>query len=200
MTAVGITAGAVTAPTDSAEAAQRVRRVVTRVCAVALAETGAAGIAMLDPDSPEGSLLSEWLLAAGIATHPLPTGSAGTSDDLVAHPACKTSLLLSGRLPLCDLLPLGDLWASQIAALGGGWSATSRLQEIASGAGGMAALDRALQRLVEGRMPAAEALQDLPAETAREVQRLFESGRWSRRHNRLVPKLTGRTLGIDLFD
>jgi hypothetical protein len=187
-------------PPERLAAAQRVRRVVTGVCAAAVADSGASGIVVMAADSPEGALLADWLEDAAAGWQVWQGSSATAGDALVAYPACKTALLLAGRLPHCDLLPLGDLWASQIVALGGGWSADGALQDVVAAAGGVAALDGALQRLVEARMPAGEALRELPAGAAGEVERLWEAGRWWRRHTGLVPKLTSRTLGIDLFD
>lgn len=117
---------------------------------------------------------------------------------LPAHPANKTALLLGGELPPEPLLPLGDLWASEVAEMEGGWSAPPAVRRLAEAAGGIEVLDAALRGWIEGRNPA--ALQALPGETAREVRAAFAAGRASRLFPRVVPKLGTRTLCLDLFE
>jgi hypothetical protein len=208
--------------------ARRLQRVVHGVCSAALAEAGASGLVLLEPDSPEGTLLAGWLAGgtgdaagtgaaddAAVAGADAPAGlkvwrerDAGgnvleqrrAAGALVAHPANRTVLLLSARLPLADLLPLGDVWASQVALLAGAWSAPAELRRLADEAGGCAALDEALHRLVDRRYPPQDAVQGLPPAAAAEVLRRFDAGRYARLRPRLVPKLADRTLGIDLFD
>lgn len=190
------------------EAGARLEAVVRAVCLAACADASATGMVITHAEWPEGELLAGWLADAGDGLRVWrETGAAGHVLDerraggaLVAHPASKTALLLSPRLPLADLLPLGDVWASQVAELAGGWSGTPELRRLADAAGGIAALDRAMQGLVEERQPAATALRGLPARVADEVLTLYEAGRHARLRPRLTPKLTARTLGIDLFD
>jgi hypothetical protein len=119
---------------------------------------------------------------------------------LIAHPCSKTALLLGSRPPQADLFPLGDLYASQVARLAGGWSVPEDLRGLVARAGGIDVLDAALARLVDGREPAAAALDSLDGDIAGEVLRLYERGRYYRLRPRLVPKLGARTLGVDLFD
>lgn len=120
-------------------------------------------------------------------------------DALVANPANKTALLLAGRTPPEPILPLGDLYASRVARLAGGWSAPARVREIASAAGGIDRLDAALLALFEERRPADEALAPLGPRAGERVRLAIERGRFARRRVGLVPKLSARTLGIDLF-
>jgi hypothetical protein len=97
---------------------------------------------------------------------------------LPAHPANKTALLLGGELPPEPLLPLGDLWAGDVVALAGGWSAPDEVRRLADAAGGIAALDAALRALIDGR--GAAALDALPAAARSEVRRRLAAGRASR--------------------
>jgi hypothetical protein len=201
------------AKADDGETArsERVGRIVRRVCAHALTESGARGIVVLEDWTPEGELAYEWLVgeldetrvwrAAGAAGNmPAEWRSAPADTPLLAHPANRTALLLGGRLPLADLLPLGDLWASQILELCGRWSAPPAVEALAADAGGIAELDAALARLVDERHEPEAALEGLPSALARHMLKLYDRGRHARLHPRLVPKLSARTLGIDLND
>jgi hypothetical protein len=117
---------------------------------------------------------------------------------LTANAANKTALLLGGELPPEPLLPLGDLWASDVAALAGGWSAPEHVRRIVDAAGGIGPLDAALRRWIDARDPA--GLGALPTEARDAVRRAFEAGRASRTWARVVPKLGFRTLGVDLHE
>ena len=117
---------------------------------------------------------------------------------VVANPANKTALLLGGELPPDPLFPLGDLWASDVAALAGDWSASGEVRRLAEEAGGVEGLDAALRRLVDRRDPA--GLDALPESVAGAVRDALARGRASRLHPRVVPRLGPRTLGVDLFE
>lgn len=205
----------------SPEIAARVRGVVCGVIAEAVDAAESAGVVVLEDWTPEGELVYEWLVdelgearvwrGASVASN---VHGADTADaqllgalriahergGLIAHPAPKTTLLLGGALPRADLFPLGDLYASQVAALAGGWSVPDRLAPVIRRAGGIEVVDAALARMLEGREPIASALAPLGEEPAREIARLYQHGRYFRMHPRLVPKLGARTLGVDLFD
>jgi hypothetical protein len=118
-------------------------------------------------------------------------------DTLLAAPHNKTALLLGGPLPAEPLLPLGDLYASEVAALCGGWSAPREVASLAEAVGGIEVLDAALQRRIDGRDPA--GLAPLGNFAAR-VERELERGRASRLAPRVVPKIGIRTIGVDLFE
>lgn len=187
--------------------AERVRRIVTGVCADAAGQAGAAGFLLLDDGSPEAALLHDWLVALpGLTLWRRNDPGSNLQEEraalgaLLTVPANRTALLLGGMLPLADLLPLGDLWASQVAALAGGWSAPQPVRDLAHGAGGVERLDAALAGMLDGRQPRQEALAGLPDEVAAAVLRSYDAGRHYRLRPRLVPKLSARTLGIDLFD
>ncbi|MEX1184217.1 MAG: hypothetical protein WEF86_13375 [Gemmatimonadota bacterium] len=202
------------------DAGTRVERVVGGVVAAALRDAGAATLVMLDDRSPEGELICGWLSsvldagrlrrASALASNMQDVAAADAAwlagwraardgGALLAHPANRTALLLGGAPPRADLLPLGDLWASQVEALTGSWSATPEIEAIAAAAGSTAALDAALEAWV-GRGAGAPPLLELESDIARRMVQLYDRGRYFRMRPRLVPKLGPRTLGIDLWD
>lgn len=119
-------------------------------------------------------------------------------DALTASPENKTSLLLGGALPPEPLLPLGDLYASEVAELAGGWSVPRAVREIVEIAGGIERLDGALRELIEGRDPVGLGALEPAARAA--VEQALERGRASRLFPRIVPKIGFRSLGTDLFE
>lgn len=206
---------------------RRITEIVGAVVRQALADRGASRVALLDDGGPEAALAARMLAAAlgdgavarivvsdaemesvlhlspGMARERAADEArrlrARLTDDAVpAHPANKTALLLAGALPPEPLLPLGDLYASEVAELCGAWSAPDGVRRIAELAGGIEALDGALRGWAEGRDPAAIAL--LPAEAADAVRWALAAGRASRLHPRIVPKIGRRTLGVDLLE
>jgi hypothetical protein len=197
---------------DVAVAGARVARVVTGVVSAAVIESAARGVTVLDDWTPEGELLYEWLVrelgegrvwrAASLASNVHGSEYAGmlrSADSvLTAHPVNKTALLLGGRVPHADLLPLGDLWASQVERLTGRWSASPEVEAAAAAAGGVEELDAALRRMVDERGEIADL--GFSRAAAEQLAKMYERGRFFRLRPRLVPKLTARTLGIDLFD
>jgi hypothetical protein len=209
----------------SSAAADRVRRVVGRVCAAAVRDAGASGVVVLDDWTPEGELVCEWLLEAldgsrvwraAAAGGNVPQPDARLAPDaavqwqarqvaqergaLVAHPANRTALLLGGRVPAADLLPLGDVWASHIEVLTGSWSAPEPVTALAAAVGGVDELDRALGLVLAQGPDPAVAVAELGQSAGTRLIELYEAGRYYRLRPRLVPKLEARTLGIDLFD
>ncbi|HSK19217.1 MAG TPA: hypothetical protein VK912_08755 [Longimicrobiales bacterium] len=208
-------------PRDRQATAAALRSIVGDVVAEAVRAAGAGGVVVLDDWTPEGELAYEWLVAAigeariwrGATVASNVQGVTGADaqvlgsrrfvqehSGLTAHPCSKTALLLGGRPPQADLFPLGDLYASQVARLAGGWSVPEDLRGLVASAGGIDMLDAALARLIDGREPAEAALDSLAGDVAGEVLRLYERGRYYRLRPRLVPKLGARTLGVDLFD
>jgi hypothetical protein len=200
----------------------RVAAAVGEVVRAALAARGARRVALIDEGGPEAALAARWLeehLGAQAVVRVCETGPELDSllhaggpqaraeglrlrarlleGALAAHPLNKTALLLGG-LPPERLLPLGDLWASQVEALCGGWSAPPAVAALAERAGGMARLDAALAAWLEARDPA--ALEALPGPVRDEVAARFDAGRADRVHPLVVPKLSHRTVGVDLFE
>lgn len=186
---------------DSAEA-----RLALEWCRVAL---GADAVVAVRGESVAGALREiggEWSapgdeLLAGEARRLAARLEAGRGEPaLLAHPANKTALLLAGLdLPPEPLLPLGDLYATEVQALAGAWSAPAPVRALADVAGGIGMLDGALRAYLDERRPLAEALSLLPEEARGRVFAALEAGRFGRRRVGLVPKLGARTLGVDLF-
>jgi hypothetical protein len=197
----------------------RIAALVGAVVRHALVSTGREAVVILDDWSPEASLVAEWCaLALGeakVVSATLDGLDPGIAPDealrsharvlarqrnaLTVNAANKTTLLLTPDFPPEPLLPLGDLYASQIAELAGGWSAPARVRSLARSAGGIEVLDRALQQHFEGWKPAQEAAQPLPEEARGPFLEGIGAGRFWREHAGLIPKLSGRTIGIDLF-
>jgi hypothetical protein len=206
----------------------RLAAVVGPVTRQALADHGLGRVALLDDGSPEAGLAVRILSAdpgpgvlvrvtaaegevepvlhllgasvdARVAADELRRLRARlVPDALTANAANKTALLLGGELPPEPLLPLGDLWASQVAEMAGGWSAPDSIVRIVELAGGIGPLDAALRRWIDARDPA--GLDGLPAAARDAVRRAFATGRASRTWARTVPKLGFRTLGVDLHE
>jgi hypothetical protein len=212
--------------TGPARNANRVAEVIGAVARQALADRGVMRIALLDDGGPEARLALSILRGelgedavisidtTDVDTEPLLREMAVDTrrideevrrmrarlkdDALPAHPANKTALLLGGELPPEPLLPLGDLWATDVLALCGGWSASPDVETLAKDAGGIEALDGALRRLIDGRDSA--ALDGLPADVAERIRKMLAAGSGGRRYPQLVPKLGGRTLFADLYE
>lgn len=218
-----------TTPAAAAAAAQvdrthaAVRSIICDVIVEAVRSARAGGVVILDDWTPEGELVHDWLVealgrprvwrAGALASNVHGDGPdrsdaelpgawrcAREQSALIAHPASKTALLLGGAPPRADLFPLGDVYASQVERLAGSCRLPDDVAQLARTAGGIGTIDAALVRLVDARSPAADALSDLDAGIAGELLRLYERGRYFRLRPRLVPKLSARTLGIDLFD
>ena len=193
---------------------QRLAYVIGGVMEQAIAEARATGIVLLGDGSPE-ALLAERLLrprlrdhlsvftVAGTGTAELVAAAAEAArsrpDALLAHAVNKTAALFGGAGPV-PLLPLADLWGTQVEALENACSLPDRVQAVADAAGGIAALDAALQQWVDGRRPADTALAALPAQARGMILSLWEDTSFYLRRVGLVPKLGLRTLGVDLFD
>lgn len=206
---------------------RRIAEVIGAVARQALADRGARRIALLDDGGPEAELAAR-LLAMSVGAdrivriavsdaemesvlHLAPAAGRERAGDearrlrarltegaVAAHAGNKTALLLGGELPPEPLLPLADLWATQVAELAGGWSAPEAVRRIAALAGGIEALDAALRGWAERRD--ASTIDALPGEAAHAVRTALASGRASRLHPRIVPKIGTRTLGVDLFE
>jgi hypothetical protein len=124
---------------------------------------------------------------------------ASRHDWVLVHPANKTALLLARDVPPEPLLPLGDLYGSQVHDLTGGCTLPDDVMAMAEAAGGVAPLDRALHAWLEERRSLDEALAVLPAPASRAIRGRLLRNRALRRWPRRVPKLTSRTLWIDVF-
>ena len=110
----------------------------------------------------------------------------------------KTALLL-GSAPAADILLLGDLYYSQVVELIGAGAVSAEHAALAQACGGGQALDDALFRLYDRRQSWNAAVASLPVAARDTLKNALESARFRRARLGLVPKLGGRTLGIDLY-
>lgn len=124
---------------------------------------------------------------------------AAAQGALLANPANKTALLLGTAALPEPLLPLGDLYATDMLALAGAWSAPPPVRALAELAGGIEALDGALRAHFDERRPLDEALTRVRPEARAPLATALSGARFARRRLGLVPKLGPRTLGLDLF-
>jgi hypothetical protein len=196
-----------------------IERIIGGVIRQSIEDAGALGLLVLEPDSPEGRLVVE-IAASAIGRDRVGGTERAVEGDpvmaaeaermrarvaarketlVVAHPANKTSLLLSRDVPPESLLPLGDLYASQIEAMLGSATLPEDVAALAQAVGGVSVLDAALRGWLEERRPLVAALELLaPAGRPAVVERL-RANRAVRRWPRRVPKLGARTLWIDVF-
>lgn len=194
--------------------AERIGRVVAGVLEQALVDAHAERLVLLADGSPEAKLLEQLVGSRlGSRLHRVPASGGAPADLLEAwaratreHPDAlvaaatnKTAAVLGGAPPV-PLLPLADLWASQVEMLCGAWTAPDAVRSLAQRAGGAAVVDRALAALVDQRRAPDDAAAYLPAELRGTLLALWERARFARRRIGLVPKLGARTLGVDLFD
>ena len=197
----------------------RLSRVIGAVVEEAVRSAGCKGVVILDDGSPEAKLLSAWCRRSlGDArvwlAHFQGNGPDRADEEslrmaarvlarehngLSAHPANKTALLLGRQIPPEPLLPLGDLYATEIVALAGAWSAPPEVLALADKTGGVAATDTALRAMFEARKPAQDVLADLPEPARGPFLEAVRRGRFWRERAGLIPKLSTRTIGIDLF-
>lgn len=174
---------------------ERVARVITGVVRNALDVNGATAVVLMDDESPEGALVTRMLHDARIPV----TEYADAATTLTMHPANKTALLVGSFVARVDLLPLGDLYASQVADLCGEWSADDSTKAVADLFGGIAALDALLMRHVDGREDLL-ATSGITQKQREGVERALTRTRFRRGRAGVVPKLGYRTIGIDLLD
>jgi hypothetical protein len=206
---------------------ERIGEMVCAVALQLLRDRGRSRLALLDDGSPEAALALRMLRPLGDAAvravkpderqvesvlHALDLLETDAAARAEVHrlllrsvedavPALawnKTALLLGGDPPPVTFLPLGDLYASEVAILTGGWSAPAAVRELVDAAGGVERLDAALRRRLEGREP--DALLRLPGDPGERVEALLATGAAGRTAAWVVPKLGTRTLGLDLFE
>jgi len=171
------------------------RDVVLGVIREAMRERAVSTVVLLRPDSAEHDLLAEWLTGDGFLAcepdapgddalptfHPLERAPA-TRASIVLDPAPKEVVLLEGPLPGADVLPLGDVWGSRVAA-----HDTAAL---------LSPLERALEAAFEGGEGLGALAEHLPpGEVAAVRGRLLRAAPLLRAP--VVPKLTEWTPGID---
>jgi hypothetical protein len=182
----------------------RIGRLVTGVIAEAIRASGSTALLIVDDGSVEAHLLEQWCarhLAAPF--YKVPEDEAAEHDGgdrlLSARGTNKTALLLGRNFPAEPLLPLGDLYATQVRELGGGCSLPPDVQRLAEAAEGIDALDGALQACFEAWQQPERAANQLPAPARGPFLEAVRGGRFWRERAGLIPKLGTRTIGIDLF-
>jgi hypothetical protein len=119
-------------------------------------------------------------------------------DAVVANPVNRTALLLGGALPPDPLLPLGDLYASEVEELTGGWSAPAEVRDLVERCGGVRALDDVLRTTLDRRDPRGWTALEEPVRDA--VRGALRHGASARTYPVVVPKIGSRTVGVDLFE
>jgi hypothetical protein len=193
--------------------AERIARVICGVLDDALRASGKSGLVVLDDGSPEAALLIHWCgeYLAGpfwsaegqpealVELRVRALHLAAEKSALMAWPANKTALLLGRDRPGEPLLPLGDLYATQIRELARGWSVPADVQLIVDSAGGLDCVDEALHAIYEGWSTAEKGAEHLPVKARGPFLEAVRAGRFWRQRPGLVPKLGTRTIGIDLF-
>lgn len=192
---------------------EHVAAVIGGVVAAAARDAGRSRLIIVERGGPETGLLERCLLEAHV---PLPVERVGDAagdvevaraharraaggGGLLLDPVNKTVAVLWPELLAEPVLPLADLYATQVRDLAGGWSAPAEARELIERAGGIDAVDAFLIRYLDERRPLDAALAGVPdAEAGRALRARLEAGWWWRRRVGLVPKLGARTLGIDL--
>jgi hypothetical protein len=166
----------------------RVALVVRGVVEQALRDAGAAHLQLQSADAAQSRLITRWCEL--IFDH---TGAA-----LTAGVQTKTELLLGGPFENADLYPLGDLYASELAAFCPDCAVSQDVAELAARAGGLDELDAALRALLDERRAEATAFAAIP-QLRDEIKSRLQQTRFRRARLGIVPKLGARTIGIDLF-
>jgi len=110
--------------------------------------------------------------------------------------ANKTELIWAEHLPPEPLLPLGDLYASQIHALAGACTAPPPLTDIEPAR--LKAVDKAIAQVVDGGVRPDTAFAELPSELRDAAHSALRRSVWKGTLPPIVPKLGRRTLGLDL--
>jgi hypothetical protein len=110
--------------------------------------------------------------------------------------ATKTQLLLDYRPAYPSILPLGDLYASQILELAGGCTLPAGLVGMA--AEEIYAVDSALRAYFEDGRSADEAFRELEPGRAQRIRHMLQESSRAWHPVPLIPKLGNATLGLDL--
>jgi len=110
--------------------------------------------------------------------------------------ANKSCLLLSGALPTQPVLPLGDVYASEVRSLAGSCTLPPCLRDASPGT--LQDVDRALRAYLEEGFGQDEAFDGLAEPLRREVLAGLTRARKAWHPLPLVPKLSRATLGLDL--
>jgi hypothetical protein len=166
------------------------------------------GIPVFHPSHEAVSLAQEVLLStSGLESPPVAPWQDGSlvlaslalarqENLLLLGTTTKTFLLLSPPLPLEPVLPLGDLYASDVLEMRGECSIPPILEGIDARV--LRAVDQGLQEFLEGNLPIREALPHLPPDLRQTLREGLTMTRRAWTPRTLVPQLRSITLGIDL--
>lgn len=208
---------------DPAANESHLARIVQDVLRETQDERGTCGFVLTGPPGPEGDLIRRWLSEAGLTVHAprgdavaaaartLTTAGVGAPHATeaarraiawalaraealieVGHET-KTHLLLEGCA--ARVIPLGDLWASQVRELAGGISPLALL--VSEPPEMLVEVDRTLGSFLEEGASFAEAAAALPDRVRRGVRRGLRRAAPGSRPP-LVPKVSDWTPGLDL--
>jgi hypothetical protein len=172
------------------ERAARIERVLAGVVRQASADAGDA-LLMVSGNGPDAAL------AGSICEQAVGRERLGDGG-LIVDTASKTALLL-GACSNADVLLFGDLYYSQVVELAGAVTLPPAVARLAESCGGAQVLDRVLSRFFDERAEWPKAADELPGFAREQLAVALESGRFRRARLGIVPKLTARTLGVDLF-
>lgn len=167
-------------------------RTILGVVHEAMREHAEARLLLLRPGTREHDLVAGWLRDGGLDASPA-TSAPPARAGLVLDPADKQTLLLDGPLPGADLLPLGDVWPSQVAALASALPSPAGPSDITSEPGPLECALRAAFDRGEGLSALRRHLSEAEASTMR--RRILQTAPLLRPPT--VPKLTAWTIGID---
>ncbi|GMR12765.1 MAG: hypothetical protein BMS9Abin29_0958 [Gemmatimonadota bacterium] len=121
----------------------------------------------------------------------------GNREGLISISAAnKTELIWAERLPPEPLLPLGDLYASQIHALAGACTAPPPLTDLEPER--LRVVDEAIAQVVDDGVHPDVAFAKLPAGLRDAAHAAMRRSAWKGPLPPIVPKLGRRTLGVDL--
>ncbi len=152
-------------------------------------EAGRAG--RTDPTVDPGEEAAVWA-ATGLAGSALARGRHA----LLVGTESKTCLLLGYHPTGASILPLGDLYASEILAMAGGCTAPNPLRSYPPST--LLAVDRALRSHFEEGAGEETAFRNLPSPLRDAVGIALDRARGFWRPAPLIPKMGSATLGIDL--
>ena len=198
-------------------------RTIVEVLAAEVRRTGCAGLILASPPGPESDLLASWLPpglplrlpdpggVSDVAGALAAAGAPGSHVEALAWQAVAQAQALSGGLlpvaannktflllddaPLAArVLPLGDVWATNVVRRQG----RATLPGVLRGAdeAEVAAAEDALRGYLQDGIPPEAAFAPLGVR-AKAVRAALDAAE-HRRRGLLVPKLEGWTVGIDL--
>jgi hypothetical protein len=168
-------------------AERRIGFIVRGVVHQAMRDSGRASLRLLGEPGPESELIERWC----------GTRFSREAASLTVSSASKTVLLLAGLEQPVDLLPLGDLFATEVQRFCRARPSGS-VAEIANAAGGLEIVDDCLRKLLDERRDPDAAFAAVP-HLREPVLRRLQQTRFRRARAGIIPKLGARTIGIDLF-